>query len=81
MKEVPTEWRNSIILTIHKKGDTRPCDNYRGISLLSIAAKVYESLIEKRLRVIIEPKLRDKQRGFRKERGINDHIFRLQTKP
>jgi hypothetical protein len=35
-KEVlPHQWKESIVVPIHKKGDKNECSNYRGISLLS----------------------------------------------
>ena len=41
-KNVPTEWRDAILIPIQKKGDLSHCDNWRGISfkLLDVAGKV-----------------------------------------
>lgn len=77
-KKVPEDWSRAVILPIYKKGDPKHCDNYRGISLLCVVSKIYETILEKRLREVIEPQLKDQQSGFRQEHGIQDHIFTLQ---
>jgi hypothetical protein len=39
--ELPDQWKESIIVPIHKKGDKTDCSNYHGISLLSTSHKFY----------------------------------------
>ena len=41
-KQLPKEWKKSILVPMHKK-DRKVCDNYCGISLLSIPGKVLSS--------------------------------------
>jgi hypothetical protein len=38
-EELPDQWKESIIVPIHKKGNKTDCSNYRGISLLSTSYK------------------------------------------
>jgi hypothetical protein len=33
-EELPDQWKESIIVPVHKKDDKTDCNNYRGISLL-----------------------------------------------
>ena len=45
------DWRNSTLVPIYKnKGDIRNCANYRGIKLKSHTMKLWEKVIERRLR-------------------------------
>lgn len=77
-KCIPEEWNTSIIYPIYKRGDPKDCNNYRGISLLCTALKVYESIIEKKVRNIVEIQLADEQSGFRPAHSVHDHIFTIQ---
>ena len=50
---MPDEWRRSILVPIYKnKGDIQSCTNYRGIKLMSHTMKLWERVIEHRLRAI-----------------------------
>ena len=40
-EKLPEEWKESIIVPIHKKGDKTDRNNYRGISLLQATLKCY----------------------------------------
>ena len=68
----PSIWLQSQIIPIPKKGDLTLPTNYRGISLLSIAAKIYNKLLLNRRRPKIEPILCKNQNGFRPGRSTPD---------
>lgn len=77
VERVPAEWGRAIVCPVFKKGDRGDCSNYRGISLLPHAMKLYERILEKRLRTEVEDKLNEAQYGFRPGRGTTDLIFSL----
>ena len=72
---VPQDFKDVIIVTIFKKGDREDCNNYRGISLLSIAGKILARILLDRLLVRAEQILPESQSGFRPSRGTIDMIF------
>lgn len=51
---IPTEWRMSIVVPLYKRGDKEKTENYRGISLLCSAYKVYAEILRNRLGEAIE---------------------------
>jgi hypothetical protein len=46
-EELPDQWRESIIVSINKKGDKTDCNNYRGISQLSTSYKILSNILSK----------------------------------
>jgi len=48
-EKLPEEWKESIIVSIHKKGDKTDCNNYRGISLLPTTYKMLSKILLSRL--------------------------------
>jgi hypothetical protein len=49
-EQVPSEWKQSVIVPTHKKKDKLECSNYRGISLLCQCSKVFSSIILRRIK-------------------------------
>lgn len=76
--ETPTQWSESDIILIYKKGD--PCDiaNYRPISLLPSIYKLFSSLINQRISITLEAEQPMEQAGFRKSFSTIDHIHTLE---
>ncbi len=53
--EVPDKWRKAIIVPLHKgKGNKDECNNYRGVSLLSVPGKIYGTILTQRLMQVTE---------------------------
>ena len=48
-EELPEEWKGSIIVPIHKKGNKTDCNNFRGISLLPTTYKSLSNILLSRL--------------------------------
>ena len=76
---IPGDWSKGIIIKIPKKGDKGNCDNWRGITLLSIPSKILCRIILKRMDKAIDKELREEQAGFRAGRGCIDQIFALRN--
>ena len=55
--KTPEEWNRSVICPIFKKGDKTDCRNYREIALMPHIAKVYNMILEKRLKIMVENRL------------------------
>ncbi|KAK3524606.1 hypothetical protein QTP70_029912 [Hemibagrus guttatus] len=75
-ERMPEEWRRSVLVPIFKnKGDVQSCSNYRGIKLMSHTMKLWERVVEARLRKIVE--ICEQQYGFMPRKSTTDAIFAL----
>ena len=75
--QAPKIWHRSQIIPMPKKGDLSLVTNYRGISLMSIAAKIYNKMILNRIVPFVDPLLRKNQNGFRRGRSTLSQILCL----
>ncbi|KAK3567779.1 hypothetical protein QTP86_026457 [Hemibagrus guttatus] len=75
-EKIPEEWRRSVLVPIFKnKGDVQSCSNYRGIKLMSHTMKLWERVVEARLRKVVE--ICEQQYGFMPRKSTTDAIFAL----
>ena len=77
-ERMPEEWRDSVLIPIFKnKGDAQSCSNYRGIKLISHTMKLWERIVEKRLRSDL--KFSNQQYGFMPGKSTTDALFALRV--
>ena len=77
-EQMPDDFRDALIVSLYKnKGSKADCGNYRGISLLSIAGKIFARVILNRLILVAESILPEAQCGFRPGRSTIDMIFAM----
>ena len=74
--KVPPSWQSSVTIPLYKgKGDAMECGNYRGIRLLEHGMKIFEKVLEMRLKKLIQ--IDERQFGFRTGKSTTDAIFIL----
>ena len=78
-EQIPSAWEKGIIIRIPKKGALSDCNNWRGITLLSVPSKILAKIIFQRISDTVDKSLRKEQAGFRKNRGCIDQIFTLRN--
>jgi hypothetical protein len=71
-EELLHQWKESIVVPIHKKGDKTDCSNYRGISFLSTSYKVLSNILLSRLTPYADEIIGDHQGGFLRNWSTSD---------
>ena len=75
-EKMPDEWRRSVLAPLCKgQGDIKECGNYRGIKLMSHSMKLWERVIEAKIRK--EVTIAEHQFGFMPGRSTTDAILGL----
>jgi hypothetical protein len=77
LETLPEDWNTGCIIPLPKEGDLSVCDNWRGITLLSVPSKILTHITMNRLKPVIEPSIRSQQNGFRPRRSCVGHIYTL----
>ena len=73
---IPSAWRDSVLVPIFKeKGDIQECKNYRGIKLLTHTFKIWERVLDRRVRECTD--IHESQFGFMPGRSTTDATFIL----
>eukprot|EP00969_Alexandrium_andersonii_P287092 12691056-Alexandrium_andersonii.AAC.1 len=77
-RRFPAEWSKAEVVAIFKKGDRSAPKNYRPISLLESAYKIFAKIIAMRLDAALEGKIHCTQYGFRHKKSTSEpiHIIR-----
>ncbi|KAK3541624.1 hypothetical protein QTP86_033058, partial [Hemibagrus guttatus] len=74
-EKMPEEWRSVLVPIFKNKGDVQSCSNYRGIKLMSHTMKLWERVVEARLRKVVE--ICEQLYGFMPRKSTTDAIFAL----
>ena len=74
---IPSDWKEALVVPIHKGGPRTIPTNYRPIALLSVVSKVLEKIVHRRLSMFLQPVLSCKQSGFRKQDSTEFQLTRL----
>jgi len=72
-EKLPEEWKESIIVPIHKNGDKTDCNNYRGISFLPTTYKKLSNILLSRIIPYAKEIIGDHQCGFIRNRSTILH--------
>ena len=77
----PESWTNGIIVPIHKTGNIKDPNNYRGITISSCLGKLFTKILANRLTcwLISNNILAEQQIGFRPGCRTSDHVFVLKS--
>ena len=71
---MPDEWRRNVLVPLYKgKRDIKECGNYRRIKLMSHTMKLWETIVEAKIRK--EVMIAEQQFGIMPGRSTTDTVF------
>jgi hypothetical protein len=72
---VPAQWHYALLVPIHKKGDMHDLNNYRPLSVPTVACRLWSSVLNHQLMQQTSSILPDEMFGFRPGRSCSDLLF------
>ena len=63
-EKVPEEWKAALVTSVHKNGDKRKCENYRGLSVTSTFSRIYGRILAKLVELEYKNMEMEEQSGF-----------------
>ena len=80
-KLYPVQWCKGYVVPIHKSGSVENPSNYRGITIFSCVAKLFNTLITRRIENFIQKHkiIDERQIGFKAKFRTSDHMFILRS--
>ena len=81
MGRVPSAWKESTTVLVHKSGDRRKLDNWRPLSLGNTISKLYSGIVADRIFSWADDgkRISAEQKGFTSHEGCLEHNFVLQS--
>jgi len=77
--QIPSSWRQSCFILLHKGGATQDPNNWRPIALLSIIYKIFGRLILSRIKGTLDKKQAEEQFGFQDKKSTSDALIIAET--
>lgn len=75
----PAQWKSAFIFPVHKKGDKRKVDNYRGISALNSMSKLFEKVVLETIFNHCKQYISETQHGFMPKRSTTTNLLSFTT--
>ena len=75
--EFPAHWKFSNLFPVHKKGDKRNVNNYRGITSLFACSKLFEIIVSDGLFSCCKNYIDSEQHGFYPKRSVSTNLMQF----
>ena len=72
---IPKSWRRGLIIKLATKGNTKPCKNWRGKTLLSFVGKILCRIIIDRIRSGVDDRLKTTGRIQKRQESDRTGIY------